>query len=230
MAVSDRDLTLWKKWKTSQSPMDLERLIQQLNPLIQAEVNRRAGTLARPALEGQATALAVKAIKTFDPSKGVKLSTHVANQIQKLSRMNYAHQNAARIPEHTMLQYQTVELAREDFRAMEGREPSVSELADSLGWSSRKVEQFNEQFGRAELIESGDVPGGLFVASEHDPSISYAYFSMSPRQQKIFEHSTGYRGAPRLSNKEIMSRLGITQGVLSYEKNKIKTLLKQMTE
>lgn len=229
MAVADKDLELWKKWKKSRSPHDLEKLINQLNPLIQAEVNRRAGTLARPALVGQATALAVKAIKSFDPSKNVKLSTHVANQIQKLSRMNYAHQNAARIPEHTMLQFQTVQIAKEDFKANEGREPSYVELADTLGWSPKKVQQFNEQFGRAELIESGDVPGGMFVSAEHDPSIDYAYYSMTPRQQKIFEFSTGYQGAPRLSNGQIMKKLGITQGVLSYEKNKIKTLLKRVT-
>lgn len=229
MVVADKDIELWKKWKKTQSPIELEKLIKQMNPLIQAEVNRRSGTLARPALVGQATALAVKAIKSFDLSKGVKLSTHVANQIQKLSRMNYAHQNAARIPEHTMLQYQSVEIAKEDFRAIEGRDPSHDELAGALGWSPKKVQQFSEQFGRAELMESGKAPGGAFVAAEHNPVVGYVYYSMSPRQQKIFEFSTGYKGAPKLSNSQIMSRLKITQGVLSYEKNKIKTMLKKAT-
>lgn len=227
MAVADKDLELWRRWKTSKSSFDLEKLINSLNPLIQAEVNRRAGTLARPALEGKAISLAVKAIHSYDPSKGVKLSTHVANQIQKLSRMNYAHQNAARIPEHTMLQYQTVQLAKEDFKAMEGRDPNTAELADQLGWSPKKVQTFNEQFGRAELVESVETAGGSFVAAQYDPSVDYAYFSMSPRQQKIFEHTTGYHGAKKLSNKQIMSKLGITQGVLSYEKNKIKAILKK---
>jgi len=225
MNVSDKDLVLWHRWKQSGSSMDLEQLIKQLDPLIQAEVNRRAGTLAREALEGKATALAVKAIKSFDPAKGVKLSTHVANQIQKLSRMNYAHQNAARLPEHMILQYQTVNIAKEDFKALEGREPTHQELADNLGWSPRKVQQFTEQLGRSELMESTDTAGGMFVAAEHDPMVDYAYYSMSPRQQKIFEHSTGYNGAQKLNNRDIMSRLGITQGVLSYEKNKIRQLL-----
>ena len=64
----------------------------------------------------------------------------------------------------------------------------------------------------------------------HEPSlrIDYAYHSMSPRQQIIFEHTSGYQGVKRLTNKQIMKKLNITQGVLSYEKNKINSLLKEL--
>lgn len=228
MARQDKDLELWHQWKKSKSPNDLEKLVKQLNPLIQAEVNRRAGTLARPMLETQAKILTVKAIKSFDPNRGVKLSTHVTNQLQKLSRVNYAHQNAARIPEHSMLQFHSFNIAKEDFRADHGREPSNEELADQLKWSPRKVEQFQTQFGRAELLESIDSPSDMFVPHQHDPRLSYVYYGMSPRQQKIFEYSTGYNGAEQLSNSQIMKKLGITQGVLSYEKSKIKKMLQDI--
>lgn len=229
MSTPDRDIELWHKWNKSKTPHDLEALIKQLNPLIQSEVNKRAGTLARPMLETQAKVLAVKAIKNFDPNRGVKLSTHAINQLQKLSRVNYAHQNAARIPEHSMLQFHTFNVAKEDFKTDHGREPSTIELADTLKWSPRKIEQFTTQFGRAELLESIDTPADLFVPHQHDPKLSYAYHSMSPRQQKIFEYSTGYLGSPELSNTKIMKKLKITQGVLSYEKNKIKKMLKDIT-
>lgn len=225
-SFQDKDLELWTKWNSSKSSIDLEALVKQLNPLIQAEVNRRAGTLARPMLETQAKVLTVKALHNFDPKRGVKLSTHVTNQLQKLSRVNYAHQNAARIPEHSMLQFHTFNIAKEDFRTDHGREPTTEELADSLKWSPRKIEQFQTQFNRPELLESKDSPSDLFVPHAHDPRLSYAYHSMSPRQQKIFEYSTGYNGSPQLSNTKIMKELGITQGVLSYEKSKIKDMLK----
>lgn len=225
MATTDKDLELWHIWNKTKSPVDLERLVKQLNPLIQAEVNRRAGTLARPMLETQAKVLTVKAIKGFDPKRGVKVSTHVTNQLQKLSRVNYAHQNAARIPEHSMLQFHSYNIAKEDFRTENGRDPSTEELADTLKWSPRKVEQFQTQFERSELLESIDTPSDLFVPHQHDPRLSYVYHSMSPRQQRIFEHSTGYNGAKKMSNTQIMKELNITQGVLSYEKNKIKKML-----
>jgi DNA-directed RNA polymerase specialized sigma subunit len=227
MSAKDKDAEMWQQWNRTKSPMDLEALVKQLNPLIQGEVNRRAGTLARPTLEAQAKILTVKAIKSFNPNRNVKLSTHVTNQLQKLSRVNYAHQNAARVPEHSMLQFHSYNLAKEEFTSDHGREPTTDELADCLKWSPRKLESFQTQFGRAELLESIDTPSDLFVAATHDPRIHYAYHSLSPRQQKIFEHLTGYNGAKRLSNRQILKQLGITQGVLSYEKSKIRSILEE---
>jgi DNA-directed RNA polymerase specialized sigma subunit len=222
MAASSRDDELYAQWKRTGSSMDLEALLRALDPLIQSEVNRRAGTLSRELLVLQAKKLAVDALRTYKPSVGVKISTHVTNQLQKLSRVNYAHQNAARIPEHSMLQFHSVNIATEDFRADNGRDPTAEELADTLKWSPKKLKQFQTQFGRSELLESIDTPGELFVAETHDPRVDYVYSTLSPRQQAIFEHTTGYHGRPKLTNPKIMAKLGITQGVLSYEKTKIK--------
>jgi DNA-directed RNA polymerase specialized sigma subunit len=228
MAASSRDDELYAQWKRTGSSMDLEALLRSLDPLIQAEVNRRAGTLSRDLLVLQAKKLAVDALRTYRPSAGVKISTHVTNQLQKLSRVNYAHQNAARIPEHSMLQFHSVNIATEDFRADNGRDPTVEELADTLKWSPKKLKQFQTQFGRSELLESIDTPGELFVAETHDPRVDYVYSTLSPRQQAIFEHTTGYHGRPKLTNPKIMAKLGITQGVLSYEKTKIKNAFQKV--
>lgn len=221
-ARSKSDDELYAAWRRSRAPSDLEALVKALDPLIQAEVNRRAGTLARGILVIQAKKLAVEAIQSFNPNVGVKISTHVTNQLQKLSRLNYAHKDAARIPEHSQLQYHTVNIATEDFKADTGREPSTEELADKLGWSTKKLELFQKQFSRPELLESKDVPGDLFVAETHDPRVNYVYMTLTPRQQQIFEMTTGYHGAKREGNAAIMRKLGITQGVLSYEKTKIR--------
>lgn len=221
------DEELYNRWKGARTPSNLQALVTNLDPLLQAEVNRRAGTLARDLLVLQAKKLTVDAIHSFDPKMGVKLSTHVTNQLQKLSRVNYAHQNAARVPEHSMLQYHTVNIATEDFRANNGRDPSLEELADTLKWSPRKLQQFQTNFGRPELLESIDTPSELFVSASHDPRIDYVYSTLSPRQQQIFEYTTGYHGRPTLKNGQIIQRLGITQGVLSYEKTKIKEALQR---
>jgi len=228
VGVASADTVLWHKWNKTKSPQDLEALVNHLDPLIQAEVNRRAGTLSRDMLVTQAKVLTVKAIRSYDPKFNTKLSTHVTNQLQKLSRVNYAHQNAARIPEHTMLQFHSYNIAKEDFKSENGRDPTVHEMADSLKWSPKKVEQFQTQFGRPELLESIDTPAGMFVAATHDPRVEYVFMSMSPRQQLIFEYTTGYHGVERLSNTAIMKKLKITQGVLSYEKNKIREMLKDV--
>lgn len=224
--MSMDDEALYQRWRASRSPSDLQAIIKALEPLIHSEVNRRAGTLSRDLLVLQAKKLAVEAVQSFNPAAGVKISTHVVNQLQKLSRVNYAHQNAARIPEHSMMQFHTVRLATEDFKSDNGREPTHEELADSLGWSVKKVDQFHNQFGRQELLESIDTPGSMFVSETHDPRINYVYSTLTPRQQKIFEYTTGYHGVKKLTNTEIMAKLGITQGVLSYEKTKLTQAMK----
>jgi len=223
--TTDKDYALWETWNRTKNPADLEKLVKQLDPLIQSEVNKRAGTLSRATLVTQAQVLTVKALKSFKPSVGVKVSTHVTNQIQKLSRVNYAHQNAARIPEHSMLQFHSVNVAKEDFESDHGREPSQAELADVLHWSPKKLEQFQTQFSRPELLESLEAPTAMFTPHQHDPRLEYAYSSLSPRQQAIFDHVTGHGGVEKLSNSQIMTRLKITQGILSYEKTKIKNAM-----
>lgn len=219
---AENDDRLYATWKSTHSGQDLEALLRSLEPLIQAEVGRRAGTLARDLLVIQAKKIAVDAIKSYQPSMGVKISTHVTNQLQRLSRVNYAHQNAARIPEHSMLQFHSVNIAKEDFRAAEGRDPSDEELGDALKWSPKKVQQFQSQFARSELVESIDTPGDMFISSNHDPRVDYVYMSLSPRQKQIFEMTTGYGGRKRMSNAQIQQQLGITLGTLSYEKTKLR--------
>lgn len=226
----DDDLAAYRKWKASQNGVDLDALLKRLDPLIQAEVNKRAGTLSRDLLVGQARKLAVDAIKSFDPNRDVKLTTHVVNQLLKLSRVNYTHQNAARIAEHHMLQFHTLRIAKEDFAAENGRDPTTEELADTLRWSPQKLGEVQQQFQRSELLEhagGGSSSAHSFIATEHDPTIGYVYATLSPRQQQIFDMRTGYNGARRIGNPEIMKKLGITQGVLSYEITRIADLLKK---
>lgn len=231
---ADDDLAAYAAWKRSQSGTDLDALLRRLDPVVQAEVNRRAGTLSRDLLLGQARKLAVDAIRSFDPNRGVKITTHVVNQLQKLSRVNYTHQNAARIAEHHMLQFHTLRVARDDFAAEHGRDATTEELADHLRWSPSKLGQVQAQFQRSELLEHAGGGGGTdtrahaFVATEHDPSIGYVYATLSPRQQKIFEHITGYNGAKMMKNPEIMKKMDITQGVLSYEKTRITDAFKRV--
>jgi hypothetical protein len=98
-----------------------------------------------------------------------------------------------------------------------GREPTNLELADHLGWSPKRVGDFQRQATRKEFVESEEHPDS--GEDGEDYLVDFIYHDLTPMQQKIFEHSSGYRGAPILSGKEMMKKLNITQGQLSYQKN-----------
>ena len=87
MSRASEDLRLWQQWHRTRSQMDMEALLNQLQPVISGQVSRWAGTLSRPLLETRAKVLAVEAIRSYNPSRGTALATHVTNRLRKLSRL-----------------------------------------------------------------------------------------------------------------------------------------------
>lgn len=214
---AEKDLRLWKEWKKMPNDMTLSALLTEFSGLINAEVNRWIGVLARPVLEAEAKKLAVLAFERYQPGKGAALSTVVANYLKKLSRLSYSHQSIARLPENKRLKYHSYEVAHAKLYDSLGRPPTTDELSDELGWSTNFLERFQTESARKELLESGPTPKG-FEAEEHDSMVDFVYHDLPPQQKLIMEHLTGYRGSPILSNQEIMKKLKLSQGQLSYQK------------
>lgn len=214
--MHEQDLETWKAWKKNQTEENLSAVLRALDPLIQHEVNRWAGTLARPVLELEAKRLAVEGIKSYSPTGGASLSTHVMNQMKRMSRLSYTHQNIARMPEHQVLKFHTYNLASSALQDRLGREPTADELGEELGWTPNQLTRFQKSV-RKEFTESGPMP--MFDTSTDDGGVvDFLYHDLSPMQKKIFEHTTGYGGAPILRNPQITKQLKITQGQLSYQK------------
>jgi hypothetical protein len=218
LTARDKDLELWKRWKKTKSPGDLQLLLNQMQGILMREVGKWAPSMSRSYLEGEAKRLAVEAFETYDPSKGAALSTYVASRLPKLSRVVYSTQNAARLSETKNLLFHSYHTASNDLRDRFGREPNNDELSDHLGWSPKKLETFQRQSQRKEFVESEDHPES---ADAEDHLTDFIYHDLTPLQKSIFEYSTGYQGKPVLAGAAIMKKLGITQGQLSYQKTLI---------
>lgn len=223
----DEDIEAWKAWKKNPTDLNMQQVLDRMMPLIQKEVNRWAGTLARPALEIEAKRLAIEAISNYSPTAGASLGTHVTNWLKKLSRITYTHQNIARIPEYQQLKFHSYNLAQSTLQDRMGRSPTTDELADELGWSRPYLSRFQKLF-RRELTESGPLPI-LSTKAEDGGMVDFLYHDLAPKQKKLFQYTTGYGGAPILSGQELMKKLKLTQGQLSYQKrlliNKIQTVI-----
>lgn len=218
---AEQDLALWKKWRATRSPVDLSRLLDQMNPLVQREVLKWSATLAKPLLDAEGKRLAVEAFDSYDPSRGAALGTHVANRLQKMSRLSYSNQNVARLPENKLLMFHTYNVAHAKLEDAFGRTPTSDELADELGWSMKHLTQFRRQTAHQELLESGgsEGEGGPgFEAEETDHTVDFIHHDLPPTQKAIFEHLTGYAGTKMLSNQDIQRKLGLSQGQYSYQK------------
>lgn len=223
----ERDLAAWQTWKKSPTDQNLSEVLKLVDPLVQREVNKWSGTLARPLLETEGRRLAVEAFQSYNPNMGAALGTHVANSLLKMSRLSYAHQNVARLPENKMLAFHTYNVAHAQLSDELGRTPTVDELADNLGWSVPHLTDFRKQISRRELLESGGTSTGegnagpMFDTEETDHTVHFIHHDLPPVQKSIFEHLTGYGGTPILSNNEIQKKLKLTQGQYSYQKQKL---------
>lgn len=225
MTLKTEDVRLWQQWNRTKSEADLQALLRHLQPVISQQVTRWGGTLARSMLETRAKVLVVEAIRSYDPSRGAALATHVTNQLQKLSRTVYTHTAAARLPEHKAVSMTSFSVGVEQLQNELGRDATTMELADHMGWSQPRVEEFRRAYGRKELLASGEFNPSMFpIADEEDPIVGFVYHDMSPQHQQLFEHVTGYGGASQLSNPELMKKFNMTQGQLSYQKRKMKDL------
>lgn len=225
MTAKAEDIRLWEQWQRTKSDSDLQALLKQLQPLINQQVLRWSGSLAPAVLETRAKVLATEAIRSYDPARNVALATHVTNQLQKLSRLVYTHSQAARLPEHKAISMATFSVGQDHLSNEFGRAPTSMELADHLGWSKNRVEEYRKAYNRKELLSSGQFnPSAFAIADEEDPMVAFVYHDLSPQHQQLFEHITGYGGAPTLSNPQLMKKFDLTQGQLSYQKRQIKGL------
>lgn len=225
LSRTDRDVELWRKWHSTKSPNDLEALMSQVAPILRREVDQGARVVPRFMLDNEAKALALKAFESYDPNRGTQLSTHLVNHLQKLKRTIYAQQATVSVPEHHRITYNTYQRTRTQLEDELGHPPGIEHIADRMALSPQRLKTIIRNVEKRELMESGEGP--VFQQRTDDDIIHLAYNELSPRQKQIFSHRTGYGGAEVLSGSKIMSALNLTQGQLSYELGKIKSVLER---
>lgn len=218
MTIKQKDINLWKQWKDTNDPEALNNLIKQMEPIIYKEVQKWSGNIPVNLLENEAKLLAMKAFKTYDPSKGTALSTHLTNQLKPLSRFVYSHQNVARIPSEIRIgKISNLKNAINEFNVKHGRDPNIDELSDMLSISKKDLHKFLKEL-HPDFLESLMIaPSQPLFDPETDRLISDFYNSLSPIEKLVFEHSIGYY-KKRLTINQIAKKANLT----TYEVRKIK--------
>jgi len=223
-----QDLELWEAWKRTRNRQYLDDLMNRLKPLIHREAVKWQSTLPPAVVESRGRQLALEALESYNPNMGAAIATHVTARLRKLSRMGYAHQNVARLPENKQLMFNAFSVAQGRVFDREGREATADELADELGWAPKKVQNFQHAFERRELVES---EGLSMDGPEEDSSVvDFFYHGLPPKDKLLFEDITGYGGRTPLNNSQLRRKHNLTQGQLSYQKRKLVDQLKAIQQ
>jgi hypothetical protein len=221
----DQDIKLWQQWQQNPNKDNTKALLDQTAGIRHRSIQSWSGSLSPVTLQSEAVKQSLNAFKSFDPSKDVKLTTHLTNNLKKLSRDAYAEVSFLRMPEDRQMKYRSFETAREDLKERLGRSPSDFELADELSWSLPEVRRFLSEDKKI-LVDSEPLPIGLqsfSLTGGLDPNdrLHFVVADMNDVDKQIFAHTTGYEGAKILTGADLMRKLNLTQSQLSYRKRVI---------
>jgi len=231
-----QELELWNKYKMGHNESKKE-LLFSLKPIINSQVAKfRTSGLPVPAIELEGIRLTAKALETYDPSKA-QLNTHVINNLKKLSRFVTSYQNIGHIPEPRALIIGKYNTLFENLTSDLGREPSVTELSDSMQISPAEIErlqiELRKDLSLDKSTDDDEVGFYMFARSEDmDPRkkeiIDFVYFDADDIDKKILEYTFGIGGAPKLKYTEVAQRLSISDNNLKRRKRKLANKIREL--
>lgn len=214
--LKSRDHKLYLQWRETGSKQALGELVTSLNPLIIKEVKRSAGSLPPAALSGRAKQLVIGAVHKYDPAFGASISTFVTNELMKLRRLNYTHQNNVRLPENLHLEWHEYNTAYQNLLDKLNREPTDEEMAASLNWKKAKVVKLKGSL-YADHFESGSEGSTDYSAHNKDALLmEYVHDNIDEHEKAILYKKD------ELSAQEHATQLGMNINRYNYVKSKLK--------
>lgn len=207
-------------WVKDQTPENMSGMLSALAPTINSEVTRYSGP--QNLLRSRAKVLAVKAVKSFNPMSGAKLTSWVVTNLKPLSRYGI-QQRDVKVPEVAARQAAAVNSATMALKDELGRDPTDEEIADETGMSVKRVKAVRSKAvasvnsGAFDDIGDEDFSGtpGVVEPSKVPFAQDVVYHDLSDSDRFIFDSATGMHGAKRIPAIEVARRLGITPAAVS---------------
>lgn len=223
----------YDKWVVDQTPENMSGVLDSLMPTINSEIMRYEGPKSH--LRSRAKAIAVKAVKTFNPMSGAKLQSWVTTNLKQLSRYGQGLRDV-KAPELAIRRAAEIARVSKDLSDELGREPTMTELADEIGISPKKIQKIQKQVVASinsgafdtESSEDAQTAPGVYTPSTLPFSAEAVYMSLSPEDKFIYDSKTGYHGAKILSGADISKKLGISAPRVSQRADYIGRLVQQI--
>jgi DNA-directed RNA polymerase specialized sigma subunit len=199
--LKKNEMKLFHDWRDKGSVKAFQELYVSMKPLLyKAAKNASYGSnLPESAHQIWAAQSFHDALRTYNPSAGAALQTHVFTAVsQKSKRLNYTFSNLGKQPEPRAAQVGLYQTEHGNLTAELGREPTPAEVADRLGWSVKNVGLIQNELQRDLSIDSG-VETTPFIESSLDRAIlDDIYYDLTPEEQAVYDYIYGLHGKPAL--------------------------------
>lgn len=195
------ELSLYNKWRKTGEKEDFQELYMSMKPLIyKAARNASYGSnIPESAHKAYAAQSFYDALRTFDPSKGGALGTHVFGSVsQKAKRLNYTYQNLGKIPEPRAAKVGLYQNEYSNLRDKLDREPSTSEMADQLGWGISEVSKIQREIQKDLALSEGIEEHAYIETPIEDERLDYLYPMLGSEAQNVYDYILGKHGKARM--------------------------------
>jgi RNA polymerase sigma factor (sigma-70 family) len=155
-----------------------ERLVSASLPWLRRLARRYAGRGVELAdLEQDAVTGLLRALVRFDPERGTPFWAYARWWVRQALQQAVAESSrAVRLPTHVLWDMHEVKETRERLARERGREPRDIEIADALGWDTRRVEHALRAEPPASSLDERTSPRGVSTADLlEDPLAAETY-------------------------------------------------------
>ena len=236
--LKQQEMESWQRWRANPNPEDFSWLLNSHQPLINSATNRyvTSSNLPKAAIKSQIMRRYVKAIDTYDPTRGAQLSTHITYGLgRQMDRYLQRYSNIGRIPEDRSWLIGTLKQREAELSELHGRPPSDAELADDVLVSMpnlnalrqkqvtpKMVGTLRRELRSDYLAESAghdvSLPGNSFVEQQ----ATFLHGSLNPEQQLVLEHTFSGFGKPVIEDPAMLGQ------TLNMSPQKVRGLKKQI--
>lgn len=197
----DTEFQLYNDWKKTGSTNTFQQLYTSMKPLLMDAAKRASygSNVPQTAHQMWAAQSFYDALRTYKPTAGTALQSHVYNAVnKKANRLNYIYQNLGHIPETRIMKVGLYQNILENMKSNLGREPSSGELADKLQWGLKDVNRMQKELQKDYALNV-DAEGQKFFESSLDEEVlSYVYYELAPEEQLVYDYVFGKNGKQRM--------------------------------
>jgi len=236
-AKAPKEVELWKDWHSGgRRQKDLVPLMKSLENVVRSQARQYSsgygGSLVPGATELELRRHMKKAIESYDPNRGVKLSTWAISQMRAFTGKAAKRRNFGTQSKKDFQATQEFNNAINELHSQGKLDPTHHEIAERVGWPISRVKRMQTGTMRRELYtgitpgQDDDVGG---APSQMRSIMSLMYFN-NDEEKKVFRALKLHSPDRDLDSRVNMARTAKTLGIPLSRLYKIRDTLKKRVQ
>lgn len=234
--LKKKEMEIFNKYKRTGDKRYFQELYGSMKGLVYGAAKKAAygSNLPESAHKVYAAQAFMEALKTFNPSKGTALNTHVYNSVQqKAKRLNYMYQNLGSMPEPRAQKVGLFQTEVENLRSELGRDPTNEEISRRLGLSMTEIRHLSSEISKDLSMGEGTEEVAFAETSKEQEAVKYLWWDLNPQEKVVYEFVMGKNGKSRMvkaNNKIDFEGIGRSMGCSASKVRVIWTGIKKKFE